>query len=153
MSAIDREPFPKGALIAVGAMLCFSVAATAFARYERLYGPQPPVTNARPWTFVDLNFVDGTDGSVLVRESGTGKLVMALPPGGDGFVRGVMRGLARDRLSRGVGPTPPFRLAEWEKGHLTLQDSATGRVIDLDAFGPSNRESFARFLRKGQETS
>jgi putative photosynthetic complex assembly protein len=153
MSEIDSKPFPNAALIAVGALVFVSVAATAAVRIARLNAPPSAVSQGTPAAVVDLTFADGADGSVIVRESGTGRLLMDLPPGGDGFVRGVMRGLAHDRMTRGIGAAPPFRLASWDKGRLTLRDVATGRVIDLDAFGPDNRQAFARFLPRGGATS
>ena len=52
-----------------------------------------------------------------------------------GFIRGVMRGLARERRMRGIGDAPPFNLSLWRDGELSLTDSATGRSIELTAFG------------------
>ena len=69
-----------------------------------------------------------------------------LPPGSNGFIRGVMRGLARERMLHGIDAAPPFRLIRWADGRLSLEDTATGRLIDLAAFGPTNAQAFARLL-------
>ena len=66
-----------------------------------------------------------------------------------GFIRGVMRGLARDRRMRGIGEAPPFRLTLWRDGELSLLDEATGRAIELSAFGSTNRAAFAALLPHG----
>jgi len=44
MSAVDAEPFPKGALIAAAAMIGLSVAATAAVRIARIYAPPAAVS-------------------------------------------------------------------------------------------------------------
>jgi hypothetical protein len=40
----------------------------------------------------------------------------------------------------------PFRIALETDGRLLLSDPATGRTVDLRAFGPTNLEVFARLL-------
>ncbi len=40
----------------------------------------------------------------------------------------------------------PFRLIAWSDGRLTLDDLATKRHIELEAFGPTNERVFAEFL-------
>jgi putative photosynthetic complex assembly protein len=65
---------------------------------------------------------------------------------GNGFVRGVMRGMARDRRAHGVGMEPPFALTLWRNGTLSLTDKSTGRAIELGSFGPDNRAAFAALL-------
>ena len=69
-----------------------------------------------------------------------------LPPGTNGFIRGVLRGLARDRKLQRIGTEPPFRLTRWVDGRLSLDDPATGRRIELGAFGPTNAAAFAGLL-------
>ena len=74
-------------------------------------------------------------------------IVSVIEPGQQtGFIRGVMRGLARDRRSRGIGNAPPFNLTLWRDGELSLTDSATRRSIELTAFGSTNRAAFAALL-------
>ncbi len=147
MSAMDAEPFPRGALIAAAALLGLSIVATAAVRLVRITAPSPVAApRAAPVASVDLAFADQTDGSVSVRDSHTGALVATLSPGTNGFVRGVLRGLAHDRMTRHIGAAPPFRLTELDRGRLFLRDTATGREIDLQSFGVDNRDAFKRFL-------
>ncbi len=150
MSAIDNEPFPRSALIAAAALLGLTLLSTAAVRIWRVTAPPSASTAAAPApaAFIDLQFQDRPDGAIVVSQSGAGRPVATLAPGGDGFVRGVMRGLARDRISRKIGHDTPFRLSQARDGALTLQDLATGRRIDLQSFGADNRASFLRFLPK-----
>jgi putative photosynthetic complex assembly protein len=95
---------------------------------------------------IDLVFLDDPDGSIQVRRSDDRSLVQLIKPATGGFVRGVMRGFARDRMLQGVGSAPPFELALSPDGELTLTDMATGRVTVLEAFGATNRAAFASML-------
>lgn len=146
MSAIDTEAFPKGALIAVGAMLAVTLAGTAAVRLAKVSAPSAPIAPPAAVAAVDLRFADQADGSIRVSDARTSALVSTLAPDTNGFVRGVLRGMARDRMSRHIGQAPPFRLSRDGRGSLWLQDTATGRLIDLEAFGSGNREAFAGFL-------
>ena len=146
MSAIDHEPFPRGALIAVAALLGVTLAGTAAVRIARVSGSLAPVSAPVATAVVDLRFADEADGSIKVSDAASGAQVSTVAPGVGGFVRGVMRGMARDRHARHIGEAPPFRLSRDRAGQLWLQDSATGRLIDLEAFGAGNRASFAAFL-------
>lgn len=148
MSALDHEPFPRGALIAAASLVGFSLVATTAVRLQRITAPPTIHASApAPVASVELRFTDGADGSVRVEDSRTGRAVAAIPPGVGGFVRGVMRGLARDRISRHIGAAPPFRLSQARDGQLSLEDTATGRVIDLESFGAGNRQSFLDLLQ------
>lgn len=151
MSTLDHEPFPRGALIGAGLVVGLSLAVTAAARISQVLNPHTPAPiSATPAArTVDLRFFDQPDGSVSVRNADNGSSVAQLAPGTNGFIRGVMRGLAHDRLRRGIGPQPPFVLQQWSGGRLALTDQATGRVIDLDAFGITNKEAFVALLPKG----
>ncbi len=147
MSALDHEPFPRGALIAVAALVGLSLVATTAVRLVRISTPAPvAVAPPAPAASADLRFSDQADGSIQVRNSRTDRVVATIQPGVGGFVRGVMRGLARDRISRHIGEAPPFRLSQARDGRMSLEDTATGRVIDLESFGAGNRDSFVRLL-------
>lgn len=153
MSAMDKDPFPRGALIAAGAVIGFSLVVTAFGRVALLNAPPSSVTQPAAAQSVALRFSDEPDGAVIVRDARDNHLIASLAPGTNGFVRGVMRGLAHDRKTRGIGAEPPFVLSQWNDGRLALEDQATGRQIDLDAFGSGNKDAFVQLLRRGDGRS
>ena len=150
MSAIDHEPFPRGALVATAALVGVSLAGTAAVRLARVSGSVAPISAPAAVAAIDLRFSDGADGSIRVSDARSGAAVSTVAPGVGGFVRGVMRGMARDRHARHIGEGPPFRLSRDGAGQLWLQDTATGRLIDLEAFGAGNRAAFAAFLPAGK---
>jgi putative photosynthetic complex assembly protein len=79
--------------------------------------------------------------------------ISVIAPGTNGFLRATMRGLARQRLREDEGADTPFRLTEWADGRLTLEDPATGRRIEMEAFGETNEAVFARLLTASGQAS
>ena len=61
--------------------------------------------------------------------------------------------LAQARLREGLSRAPPFRLTRWDNGTLSLDDVASGRRINLEAFGLGNAAAFARLLEQGRGAS
>lgn len=114
----------------------------------RLAGPRPVEETGTVLAARDLRFADRADGAVVVSDAGSGQTIDVLT-GEQGFVRATMRGLARARHSEGVGAAPPFHLAAWSDGRLTLDDATTGRHLELQAFGSLNVAQFARLLQVG----
>jgi len=112
----------------------------------RLAGPRPVEETGSVLAARDLTFADRADGAVVVTDAGTGQTVDILQ-GEQGFIRATLRGLARARHSEGLGAAPPFRLTAWSDGRLTLDDAATGRHLELQAFGSFNVAVFARLLQ------
>jgi putative photosynthetic complex assembly protein len=150
MSALDTEPFPRFALLAAGALVAASLIGTTAVRLSRLSAPEAPAATSAATVgvaSVDLRFNDEPDGSVRITRAADNGLAGTVQPGDGGFIRGVMRGLARDRISHKIGEAPPFRLSLSGDGQLTLFDTATGRLIDLESFGQGNRDSFFELLR------
>ncbi len=74
-------------------------------------------------------------------------------PGTNGFARSLLRGLARERMRRGVGSEPPFQLTITADGVLLLADPVTSQAIELQAFGPTNAAVFARLISSGSGKS
>ena len=93
-----------------------------------------------------VHFEDASDGSVVIRDAQNMQVLARFPIAEGGFVRGSIRALARERRQEGQGREAPFRLAAWADGQLTLDDAATGRRIDLTAFGATNAGVFSRLL-------
>ncbi len=144
---------PKGALLAAAGLISTALLAVIAVRT----GLTPPPATAEQQRVErhvsvaasrDLNFFDRKDGAVEVRDARSRAVVAVVKPGMDqGFIRGVMRGLARDRRARGFGAGPPFRLTLYGNRELSLLDLATGRRIELASFGNTNRDAFAALLR------
>lgn len=142
--------FPRGALLGAAGLVLLALLAAAAGR---LAGLAPTlVPQAQPVTSIELRFADQADGSVAVYAEADGHLVELLPPGSNGFVRGVLRGFARERRRNEVGQAPPFRLTRWSDGRLSLADATTGRTVELEAFGPTNLAAFAGLLPGAERT-
>lgn len=143
---------PRGALILAAGLVLGSLALTAGARIAGLPPAASPAllraeAGTRAVVSRDLRFLDQADGSVMIEDVVAGRPAAVIEAGSEsGFIRGVMRGLARERKMNHVGPGPAFRLTLWADGALSLADSATGRIIDLGAFGATNRAAFAALL-------
>ena len=101
--------------------------------------------DASPVIVLQLRFEDRPDGSIAVIDYKTGKQIDAVQ-GEAGFVRGTLRGLAQERKRRGLDSGPPFELIYRTDGRLTLSDTATGRLVDLESFGPTNAGTFFRLF-------
>ena len=137
-------PFPRGALLGAAALMGLAIAAAGGARLTGFGTSHVP--DGTPVESRDLHFADRTDGAVVITEAKTGRVVDVASPGTNGFLRSTMRGLARDRKRRDLGTEAPFRLTRWADGRLSRQDEATGRSIDLGAFGPTNAAVFAHLM-------
>ena len=136
------DSFPTWVLYAAAAMIAFSLISVGLVR---ITGNGPDQRAAATVAERTLRFEDHTDGGVAVLDGKTGELVTVLH-GEQGFVRGTLRALTRERHSRGIGNGPSFTLTAYIDNRLALHDPATGARIDLESFGPGNAAEFARFL-------
>ncbi len=94
-----------------------------------------------------LRFVDQPDGAVAAIDAASGQLVQRFE-GEQGFLRGTLRAMARQRKLNGigVGAAEPFELILHADGRLTLHDPATGTKIALESFGSRNIGVFAQLI-------
>ncbi len=99
----------------------------------------------------DLRFEDQAGGGVNVIDVRHPERSQRLAPGSeaDGFLRATVRALARERKRQGGDEATPFRLSALADGRLVLEDLATGHRVDLEAFGHTNAQRFARVLEAG----
>ncbi len=137
-----HDQVPQGALVGIGILLAVSLVAVTAVRVS---GIDVRVPDAEAVMTRDLRFEDAADGSVAVIDARSGRTVESIA-GEQGFLRGSLRALARERRARGLGPEQPFQLIGRKDGRLTLVDTATGGRIDLESFGPTNARVFARLL-------
>jgi putative photosynthetic complex assembly protein len=151
MSAADDsvharpERIPRWLVRAIALLLVLVLGGVGLMRMN---GFNPAVQPAAALAERTLAFADGPDGAVLVTDTTTGERLAELR-GEQGFLRGVLRGLARDRRAHGVGPATPYRLTLHADGRLLITDPETGQRIDLASFGPDNAAVFARWLPAG----
>jgi putative photosynthetic complex assembly protein len=120
-----------GLLVAVGAL--------------RLSGWNPSIEPGAVVVQRSLSFADMPDGAVQVVDTASGQ-TLAVMRGEQGFLRGILRGLARDRRQHSVGSAPPYLLSLRDDGRLLISDPSTGQRIDLASFGPDNAAVFTRWL-------
>ena len=139
---IKRPPINKPISVLIG-FLIIVLALVAFARFQ-----------GRGWTVPDapvlwersLIFVDTPEGNISARDFFDSKEV-ALFKGEQGFLRGSLRALARERKMRGIGSEAPFVVLAHTDGRLTLTDPSTSQRIDLESFGPTNSAIFRQFKK------
>ena len=135
---------PRGALVAAAMLVGASILLAGLARTTGVGTLSNPTSS--PVESRELRFEDRPDGAVAVYAVGSDRVVDVLAPGTNGFIRSVLRGLARERKLRGIGREPGFRLTRWADGRLSIEDPSTGRSVELGAFGPANSSAFARLL-------
>lgn len=136
---------PRVPLFAAAALVLASLVLVAFVRLTGVgvaHYPDAAAVEVR-----ELRFEDRADGAIRVVDARDGTEVEVLT-GPNGFVRGTLRGFARDRKRQGVGPEVPLRLIGRADGRLTLEDPATGRRVDLESFGPTNAAAFAQLMSR-----
>ena len=139
-----RERFPRGALIGAAALMAFSFMAALTGRMTGI--GKVTSTSGTVVASRDLRFEDGPQGEVVIRLAGNDHIVETLAPNSNHFVRGTMRGLVRERKREKIGPEPAFRLSRMADGRLMLDDPATNKRVDLDAFGRSNVGAFSAIM-------
>ncbi|MBV9655775.1 MAG: hypothetical protein JOZ42_14565 [Acetobacteraceae bacterium] len=147
--------FPRPPLLLAGGLIAFALLAATIGRLSGMGADRPVST---PISERTLRFEDRADGAVLVYDAGGDPARRDAEPavvltGQNGFLRGTLRGFARTRHADGIGDAAPFELTAWADGRLTLDDPATGRRAELEAFGPTQVAVFAQFLPPPQTRS
>jgi putative photosynthetic complex assembly protein len=136
--------FPRAPLFALGGLIIASVVGVAVVRFTGVGAVHVP--DAAAVAVREFRFEDRPDGSIVVLDASGKQLIDTVAPGTNGFLRGTMRGLARERKRQGVGPELPFKMIGRADGKLTLEDPGTGRRVDLGSFGPTNASVFASIM-------
>ncbi len=146
----ERESviLPRPLLLAAGALVALTILGAGLASRTTARQPVVPAGVAVVRS-LDLGFEDRDDGGILVRDMVRRRDVETLAPGSNGFIRGALRGLARERRRQGYGSEVPMRLTEWSDGSVTLEDLATRERIEVNSFGPTNTAAFRDILLQG----
>lgn len=139
-----EQPVSPRALLCAALLVGFALFVTAGSRLTNVGVAMTP--QAQPVQSRVVKFSDGDDGSVLISAIPGVGTVYVVPPGDGGFVRGVLRGMGRERKLRGIGPEQPYQLTQWNNGRLSLGDPMTAVSVDLGSFGADNEAAFTRIL-------
>lgn len=152
MSGLDEKPFPRGALIGAAALVVATIVGVGINQIVKFSDPAYQASTAE--TVVasrDLKFVDegggvnAFGGSVAVFDGKTGAYIANLTAT-DGFIRAVLNSLAFERTKRNLSADTVFTLVMRAGHRMSIVDPATGRSVNLGAFGPDNRHVFVKFL-------
>ncbi len=135
---------PRPALIMAGLLVLVVFALVISARVFGVGASHEPT--AAVLAERQLTFTDAKDGGIIVEDAKTHTVAAMLPPATNGFIRGALRALTRERALAGIGREQPFRLVRYVDGRLVLHDPATTQHITITSFGPTQIESFDRLL-------
>ena len=142
------KPFPPAVLYAAAGLLA---ATMVFALVSRLTGVgRTSMPEGEVAQVLQVWFDDAPDGAVLALDA-SGATIARFDDGAEGFLRGVLRGFARERKLEGLGRDLPFELTRYAGGRIAITDSATGGAVELNAFGRQNAAPFVRLLAQASE--
>jgi putative photosynthetic complex assembly protein len=151
MSHHHEQVVPRWVLVGAAAMMVLTIALAGGARLQRLAAGEPPTP--APVEAIEVRFEDRSDGSIAMLDADSRRELSVVPPGTNGFIRGVLRGMFRERKLESMGRDGRFVLARGADGQLSLEDLQTRRRIGLDSFGSTNSEAFRELLRSGRQAS
>ena len=138
--------------LVVGVPLAAIVAIALVMRLNGTPSGAPP--GAQPVRSVGLLLQDRPDGSIVVRQTGDRRVIDTVAPATNGFLRVMLAGLVRERRREDEGDRSlPFVVTRWSDGRLTIDDLATHKLIELNAFGPDNAGAFERLLELSDSPS
>jgi len=141
-AAASREVIPRRAVLGAFAVVALTMGGAAAVRLSGTAIREP---DARTVARRELRFADRSDGGIAVIDDASGALLDVVH-GEQGFLRGTLRGLVRERKRRGLTSAAPMQLIARADGRLTLADASTGERIELESFGPSNVAVYSRWL-------
>ena len=109
----------------------------------KVFGVAPPEPHEAVQWERQLSFVGQSNGDIAVLDVAT-KQEVARFQGEQGFLRGSLRALNRERKRSGMNPDLAFQLTGHVDGRITLLDTATGQRLSLESFGPTNSAVFSQ---------
>ncbi|MCX7375020.1 MAG: photosynthetic complex assembly protein PuhC [Alphaproteobacteria bacterium] len=134
---------PTPFLVVVAGLVLAAVLAVGTAPWWR---DTTVASQVAPRIMVVLQFEVESSGNLIVRKFPGGELVDALNPDESGFLRTMVRVIRRDLGAGANVDSMPFQLSAWQDGRMSLVDTATGRSVELRAFGPTQAGVFLRWI-------
>jgi putative photosynthetic complex assembly protein len=156
-----RQPFSPIKKIHFQSMIVVMLLSLIYVTYETQFAKNNNYEIIAVKEKADLVFKDGLNGEIIVQivshENDTYRLIKEIQLEGEqGFLRGTLRALTRERKSRQLSHEIPFELRLDSDNHLSITDPLTKNSINLDAFGPDNVAVFTKLMiqsRKTKETT
>ncbi len=145
----DENQIPRFILRAAGALILFAFLSVMIGRATNtglVLTPEATAVETRA-----LHFANAPTGEMAITDDVSGQLVALLSANGDGFIRGVLRGLARGRAVTRTTGGDVYVLTRYDDGRLSIADPVSGARFDLNSFGPDNLEAFARLLKSRED--
>lgn len=152
MSRNGPERIPRPLLLSIGGLVLLTLAGVTAMRLAGVEPSAMPPAEALAEARTRVLLEEDPGGGVTVRDPATGAVVTRLEAGKDGFVRGMLRVLARTRMQHRADPAAPVELVRWPGGHLALLDPETGWRAELIGFGADNLEVFAQVMSDATDT-
>jgi putative photosynthetic complex assembly protein len=144
-AAATSAVFPRIALVVAGVVIALTLGGVGVARWSGFDGKQQ---DAAATAERSLRFQDQPRGGIALVDAASGTTLETVY-GEQGFLRGTLRAVLRERKLRGIVSESPLQLIARADGRLTLIDPATGSRLDLESFGSTNAAVFARWLPQG----
>ncbi|MEM7527471.1 MAG: photosynthetic complex assembly protein PuhC [Pseudomonadota bacterium] len=143
----NGDIIPGWAAAAGAAMMVGSLALVAFASATQGHPPvELPSAEIVKERVIAFRPTPAITNDVLLEDAETGETLVNLGPEEDGFVRSLERVLVFQRNKHRLSMEAPFRLTLHADRRLALVDTATGQVININAFGPDIAKVVAGLL-------
>lgn len=150
MGAVRNETrqIPTAVIAGIGGVLAVTLLMSAMAAGSREAGEVETLSGQASKVLQERLFTaeDQSDGTIQIADSQSGEILETINRDSNGFIRGALRGLSRERKLRGVGSGEPFRLRYFGDGTLILDDPATSQIVALNGFGQDNAKAFGKYL-------
>ncbi len=141
-----EHPLPTPIIVGGAVLMVATVVFCAFGHATgigRTVEPAPVTVATR-----DLVFTENDDKTLTVRDADHGgQVVKDFDPEDAGFITALVRGMTRNRTRYGEPAVGAFRVSLSRDGGVWLQDLGTHQNVDLRAFGPTQVQAFAQFVR------
>ena len=145
------------------AMLIVMLLSLTYVTYTTQFSSPIKTEESRVLQSTQLVIKDDSNGDILIElinnhnSTSTGEHLgvnkVLRYTGEQGFLRGTLRALARERRLRNLTSDAPFELTLLEDGRLSINDTLTKKGIDLEAFGPDNVAVFVEILKESNKSS
>ncbi|MEM1371559.1 MAG: photosynthetic complex assembly protein PuhC [Pseudomonadota bacterium] len=149
-SALEAPFITTGALYAACGIVTFSLIVTTLCA---TFGWQANIAlPGQAETVVPIHIViDETDQTIAINDARDATTLASLPLDVNYFTASLKRSLDKRRRYEGITSSAPFELVRWDTGRLSILDPATGKQIQLRAFGKKQHAIFTDIMERASQ--